>query len=66
VHDWAFQSLTATYPDGSSETTPIRWHEGPGQHSRAVPDLMLLARRRPSATVPGPSSTLDGSTTGAT
>jgi hypothetical protein len=26
--NWAFESLTATYRDGSSDTVPIEWHHG--------------------------------------
>jgi hypothetical protein len=26
--NWAFESLTAAYRDGTSETTPIEWHHG--------------------------------------
>jgi hypothetical protein len=26
--NWAFESLTATYIDGTSETTPIKWRHG--------------------------------------
>ena len=25
---WAFESLTATYRDGSSDTVPVKWHHG--------------------------------------
>ena len=27
--NWAFESLTASYRDGNSETIPITWHHGP-------------------------------------
>jgi hypothetical protein len=32
--NWAFESLTATYRDGSSDTVPIKWHHG----SRELPE----------------------------
>jgi hypothetical protein len=32
--NWAFESLTATYRDGSSDTVPIEWHHG----SRELPE----------------------------
>jgi hypothetical protein len=36
--NWAFESLTATYGDGSSNTVPIRWHnDGPGNAPAPCP-----------------------------
>jgi hypothetical protein len=35
--NWAFESLTATYRDGSSNTVPIRWHNGPGNTPTPCP-----------------------------
>jgi hypothetical protein len=35
--NWAFESLTATYRDGSSNTVPIRWHDGPGNTPAPCP-----------------------------
>jgi hypothetical protein len=35
--NWAFESLTATYRDGSSNMVPIRWHDGPGNTPAPCP-----------------------------
>jgi len=35
--NWAFESLTATYLDGGSESTPITWHDGPGNTPEPCP-----------------------------
>ena len=35
--NWAFESLTATYRDRSSNTVPIRWHDGPGNTPAQCP-----------------------------
>jgi hypothetical protein len=35
--NWAFESLTATYRDGTSKTVPIRWHDGPGNTPAPCP-----------------------------
>jgi hypothetical protein len=35
--NWAFESLAATYRDGTSNTVPIRWHHGPGNAPAPCP-----------------------------
>jgi hypothetical protein len=35
--NWAFESLTVTYRDGSSNMVPIRWHAGPGNADKPCP-----------------------------